>query len=41
MLNEVEKAMKETTKQALEDSIEDSKVQINPDNLPGHVKRMN
>ena len=41
MLNEVEKAMKATTKEALEDCIEDSKVNDDLKDMPDHVKRMN
>ena len=40
MLNEVERAMKETTKLALEDCLEDSKVKDDPAGMPDHVKRM-
>ena len=41
MLNEVEKAMKATTKEALEDCLEDSKVNEDLKDIPDHVKRMN
>ena len=41
MLNEVEKAMKATTKEALEDCIEDSKVNEDLKDMPDHVNRMN
>ena len=41
MLNEVEKAMKATTKEALEDCIEDTKVNEDLKDIPDHVKRMN
>ena len=41
MLNEVEKAMKATTKEALEDCIEDTKVNDDLKDMPDHVKRMN
>ena len=41
MLNEVEKAMKATTKEALEDCIEDIKVNDDLKDMPDHVKRMN
>ena len=41
MLNEVEKAMKATTKEALEDCLEDSKVNEDLKDMPDHVKRMN
>ena len=40
MLNEVEKAMKATTKEALEDCIEDTKVNGDLKDMPDHVKRM-
>ena len=41
MLNEVEKAMKATTKEALEDCLEDSMVNNDLKDMPDHVKRMN
>ena len=41
MLNEVEKAMKATTKEALEDCIEDTKVNDDLKDMPDHVNRMN
>ena len=41
MLNEVEKAMKATTKEALEDCLEDTKVNEDLRDMPDHVKRMN
>ena len=41
MLNEVEKAMKATTKEALEDCLEDTKVNDDLKDMLDHVKRMN
>ena len=41
MLNEVEKAMKATTKKALEDCLEDSKVNDDLKDMPDYIKRMN
>ena len=40
MLNEVEKAMKATTKEALEDCLEESKVNDDPKDIPDHVKKI-
>ena len=41
MLKEVEKAMKATTKEALEDCLEDTKVNDDLKDMPDHVKRIN
>ena len=41
MLNEVEIAMKATTKEALEDCLEDSKFNDDLKDMPDYVKRMN
>ena len=40
MLNEVEKAIKATTKEVLEDCLEDTKVNDDLKDMPDHVKRM-